>query len=80
MKINSKFVRFDSTPTLAWSQNFQMLDSFEIRSIEFKNYDSIDSKGEKCFEKFDKNQFEIRSIRFDSTSDSHFHIKSILNQ
>ena len=29
---------------------------------------SIDSKGEKIFEKFDKNQFEIRSIRFDSTS------------
>ena len=31
-------------------------------------YDSIALKGEKYFEKFDKNQFEIRSMRFDSTS------------
>ena len=37
MKINSKFVRFDSTPTIGWSQIFQMLDSFEIRSIRFEN-------------------------------------------
>ena len=37
MKINSKFVQFDSTPTIGWSQIFQMLDSFEIRSIQFKN-------------------------------------------
>ena len=33
MKINSKFVRFDSTPTIGWSQIFQMLNLFEIRSI-----------------------------------------------
>ena len=33
MKINTKFVRFGSTPTLGWSESFQMLDSFEIRSI-----------------------------------------------
>ena len=33
MKINSKFVRFVSTPTIGWSQIFQTLDSFEIRSI-----------------------------------------------
>ena len=36
-KINSQFVRFDSTPTIGWSQIFQMLDSFEIRSIRFEN-------------------------------------------
>ena len=36
-KINSKFVRFDSTPTIGWSQIFQRLDSFEIRSIRFEN-------------------------------------------
>ena len=29
---------------------------------------SIDSKGQKRFEKFDVDYFEIRSIRFDSTS------------
>ena len=29
----------------------------------WKIYDLIDSKGEKKFEKFDKNQFEIRSVR-----------------
>ena len=37
MKINSKFFRFDSTPTIGWTQIFQMLDSFEIRSIRFEN-------------------------------------------
>ena len=37
MKINSKFVWFDSTPTIGWSQIFQMLDSFEICSIRFEN-------------------------------------------
>ena len=37
MKINSKFIWFDSTPTIGWSQIFQMLDSFKIRSIRFKN-------------------------------------------
>ena len=31
--------------------------------IDLKIHDSIDSKGEKQFEKFNKNQFEIRSIR-----------------
>ena len=35
MKINSKFVQFDSTTTIGWSQIFQMLDSFEICSIRF---------------------------------------------
>ena len=33
MKINSKFVRFDLTPTIGWIQIFQLLDSFEISSI-----------------------------------------------
>ena len=42
MKINSKFVQFDSTPTIGWSQIFLMLDSFDS-----KIYDSIDWKGEK---------------------------------
>ena len=39
--------------------------SFEIHSIRFdsKIYDSIDLKRQKKFEKFDKFQFEIRSIR-----------------
>ena len=39
MKINSKFVRFDSTTTIGWNQMFQMLDSFKICSIRFdSNY------------------------------------------
>ena len=37
MKINSKFVRFGSTPTIGWGQIFKMLDSFEIRLIQFEN-------------------------------------------
>ena len=37
MKINSKFVRFDSTPTIGWNQIFQMLDLFEICLIRFEN-------------------------------------------
>ena len=45
-------------------------NSFEIRSkfvrYDSKICDSIGSKGQKIFEKFDKNLFEIRSIRFDS--------------
>ena len=48
MKINSKFVRFDSTPTIGWSQIFQMLDLFEICSkfirFDFEIYYSIDLK------------------------------------
>ena len=35
-------------------------------SFDSKICDWIDSKGQKIFEKFDENQFEIRSIRFDS--------------
>ena len=46
-----------------WSQigirsKFVLFDS--------KICDSIDSKGQKIFEKFDENLFDIRSIRFDS--------------
>ena len=37
MKFNLKFVRFDLTPTIGWSQIFQMLDSFEIRLIQFQH-------------------------------------------
>ena len=32
-KINSKFVRFDLTPNIGWSQIFKMMDWFEIRLI-----------------------------------------------
>ena len=42
--------------------------------FDSKIYDAIDSKGEKYFG-FDKNQFEIRSIRFDSTSSSEPELK-----
>ena len=41
--------------------------NFEIR-FDSKIHNSNDLKGEKIFEKFDKNQFEICSITFDSTS------------
>ena len=68
MKINSKFVRFDLTPTIGWCQIFRCRIRATFDRFDSKIYDSIDSKGEKKFEKFDKNQFEIRSIRFDSTS------------
>ena len=37
MKINSKFVQINSIPTIGWNRIFQMLDSFEIRSIPFEN-------------------------------------------
>ena len=37
VKINSKFVRFDSTSTIGWSQIFQMLDSIRICSFRFEN-------------------------------------------
>ena len=62
MDCNSKFIRFDSTLSKGWSQIVQMLDLFNS-----KIYDSIDSKVLFWFEKFEKNWFEIRSIRFDST-------------
>ena len=60
MKINSKFVRFDSTPTIGWSQIFQMLDSFEIRSIRFENL---------WFDWFER--WKIRSIPIRGLNDSH---------
>ena len=37
MKINSKFVLFNLTPTIGWSQIFQMLDLLKIRSMRFEN-------------------------------------------
>ena len=51
-----------------WNQigicsNFVRFDS--------KICNSIDSKGKKIFKKFDENQFEIRSIRFDYTPRKH---------
>ena len=65
MKINSKFVQFDSNYRA--ESNFS--DAGFVQNLfNSKIYDLIDSKGERYFEKFDKNQFEIRSIRFDSTS------------
>ena len=54
MKINSKFVRFDSNYRV--ESNFS--DAGFVRNLfDSKIYDLIDSKGEKLFEKFDKNQF-----------------------
>ena len=46
MKINSKFVLFDSTPTIGWFQIFSDA-GFVWNSFDSKIYDSIDSKGEK---------------------------------
>ena len=40
--------------------------SFKIRSIRFENLRFDWLKGQKIFEIFDENLFEIRSIRFDS--------------
>ena len=65
MKINSKFVRFDSNYRV--ESNFSDA-GFAQNLFDSKIYDSIDSKGEKWFKKFDKNQFKIRLIRFASTS------------
>ena len=71
MKLYSKVVQFDSTPTIGWSQIFQMLDSFKIRSkiIRFENlwFDWLERS--KWFKKFDKNQF-VPLIQFNSTSKS----------
>ena len=70
MKINSKFVRFDSTPTIGWSQIFQMLDLFEIRSIRLENlwFDWFER-----WKIFRKNSIKINSkfVRFDSTPPLH---------
>ena len=65
MKINSKFVRFDSNYGV--KSNFSDA-GFVRNSFDSKIYDSIDSKGEKVIRKIRKIKFEICSIRFDSTS------------
>ena len=61
MKINSKFVRFDSTPTIGWNQIFRNWNSFQIRSIWFKN---LQFNRFERWKKFDNNQFKIHLIRF----------------
>ena len=53
MKINSKFIRFDSNYRVG--QIFQMLDSFEIRSIWFENLRMGWFEKQKIFEKFNEN-------------------------
>ena len=60
-----KFNSFDSTPTIGWSQIFRKKIHSKFVPLDSKIYYSIDLKGEKMSEKFDKNQFEICSIRLE---------------
>ena len=70
MKINSKFVRFDS--------NYGVKSNFSDAGFVPNSFDSIQKlcldwfESEKWFEKFDKNQFEICSIRFDKNQFEKF--------
>ena len=65
MKINSKLVRFDSTPTIGWTQIFKNWIRSKFVRFDFKIFSSIYSKGNNS-----KNSIRINSklIRFDLTS------------
>ena len=70
MKIFSNsicFIQFQLYGNYEMESNFQKLDLLEICSIWFENLQFDWFERWKKFEKFDKNQFENCSIRFDST-------------
>ena len=56
---------------MVWARLIEFQDFFEICSNQLERCDSINKKSEEIFEEFDKNQFQIRSIQFDSTSGNH---------
>ena len=75
MKINLKFVRFDSTPTKGWNQIFQMLEIWKFMIWKVKSnsikinlkFDSIRLHLYKKFDEMMKNDIqglEIFSTKF----------------
>ena len=68
-KNSNEFEKIRKTSSLT-IRNLIRRQNNSIRSIR-KILNSIDSKVLFQFKKFEKNQFEIRSIRFDSTPKSN---------